>query len=178
MDLSRKIEGLLFYKGEPATYTSLSKTLGADRGEIINACTNLQEELKERGIVLVVSEDEVALQTHPDLQKTIETIAKEEFEGPLTKNALETLSIILYHGPLSKPQIDYIRGVNSNFILRNLSVRGLVDKKKDPNDSRTHRYSASLDMLSHLGMKRVEDLPEYVQYREKITRALEENNED
>ena len=68
------------------------------------------------------------LGTAPQMSATVETLTKEELMKDLGKAGLETISIILYKGPISRAEIDYIRGVQSNFILRNLLVRGLIEK--------------------------------------------------
>ncbi len=172
MTVEQKIESLLFAKGEPMKVNTLAKIINVSKKEIESACDNLSDEMRERGIVLIQNLDEVALATNPNLGSFISDIIKEELQGPLSKNSLETLSIILYHGPLSKPQIDCIRGVNSNFILRNLAIRGLIERKKDPKDSRTHVYNVSLDLISFLGITKPEELPGYTEYKNHIERAL------
>ena len=113
------------------------------------------------------------LGTAPELSPTIEKMTKEELMGDLGKATLETLSIILYQGPIVKSRIDYIRGVNSSFILRNLLIRGLIERREHPEDKRTFLYSPTFDLLTHLGISRVEDLPEYGTARDEI-RAFEE----
>ena len=71
------------------------------------------------------------------------------------KAGLETLAIVLYNGPVSRREIDYIRGVNSSFILRNLCVRGLVEREADSKDQKIFKYRSSLNLLAHLGIKRL-----------------------
>lgn len=178
MDIPHTIEGLLFFKGEPLTYKYLAKTLNKGEEEIKNACEELKTALQGRGIVLVVRDTEVSLGTHPDLAPLIERLAKEEVTGPLTKAALETLSIVLYRAPITKSDIDYIRGVNSGFILRNLLIRGLVEKVPNPNDARTFLYKPTNDLFAHLGIQEQKELPEYEAYNAKMKESLEiENNE-
>jgi len=92
------------------------------------ALKNLETSLSDRGIVLVTKEDEVTLGTAKDTSELIEKLTKDELVRDLGKAGLETLSIIIYQGPISRAEIDYIRGVQSNFILRNLMIRGLVEK--------------------------------------------------
>ena len=104
----------------------------------------------------------------------IEELCKEELSRDLGKAGLETLSIVLYRGPITRSGIDYIRGVNSTFILRNLLIRGLVEKIPNPNDQRSFLYRATFDLLSHLGIPRVEDLPEYGNTNESIEKFIEE----
>ena len=72
----------------------------------------------------------------------------------------KTLSIILYKNGVKRSEIDYIRGVNSSFILRALSIRGLVDKVVDPDDNRRFIYKPSFDLLSFMGVTSIKELPE------------------
>jgi segregation and condensation protein B len=95
-------------------------------------------------------------------------LTKEELTRDLGKAGLETLSIILYQGPISRANIDYIRGVNSQFIVRNLLIRGLIDRVENPKDARSYIYKTTIDLLSHLGISKIEELPEYEQVRKDI----------
>jgi len=174
MNLEQQVEAILFWKGEPVTLKELAKLLGAKEDEVRGAVHNLQAHLLNRGIILMktgkeeTKDEEVMLGTSPEASALIEKITKEELQKDLGKASLETLSIILYKGPVKRSDIDYIRGVNSTFILRNLLVRGLVDKKPSPTDSRTSVYSASFQLLSHLGVAEVKDLPNFELVQEEL----------
>ncbi len=167
MNLEQHIEALLFWKGEPLTIKELSKLLGKEQEEIRGAVHNLQAHLLNRGIILMKTgsveskDEEVMLGTSPEASELIEKITKDELQKDLGKAALETLSVILYKGPVKRSEIDYIRGVNSTFILRNLLIRGLIEKKPAPNDQRASVYSASFELLSHLGVAEIKDLPNF-----------------
>jgi segregation and condensation protein B len=159
--LSVRIEAVLFWKGEPITIEELSALLGAHLPDIESALGELDALFKSRGIAIVRSHNTVMLGTSPDTASLIETLRKEELSRDLGKAGLETLSIILYKGPLSRKEIDYIRGVNSTFIIRNLMIRGLVVRIEEGKDGRSFRYQPSIELLSYLGVQRVEDLPEF-----------------
>lgn len=164
------IEAFLFWKGEPVTVRELAKSLKFDIQIVDAALEHLgsQEVCQDKGIVVVRFGDKVTLGTHPEVSTTIEELTKEELSRDLGKSALETLAIILYQGPVKRSQIDYVRGVNSQFILRNLLVRGLIDRTVDPSDERSFVYSPSLELLSHLGVGHVRELPEF----EKVLESL------
>jgi segregation and condensation protein B len=108
------------------------------------------------------------LGTSKELSPLIEKLTKDELTRDLGKAGLETLSIVLYQGPLARADIDYIRGVNSQFILRALLIRGLVERIDNPKDARSYLYKPTLDLLSHLGVSKIADLPEYEQVRKDI----------
>lgn len=174
MQLEQQVEAILFWKGEPLSIKELSKLLGEKEDAIRSAVTNLQAHLLNRGIILMktgkaeAKDEEVMLGTSPEASKLIEKITKDELNKDLGKAALETLSIILYKGPVKRSEIDYIRGVNSTFILRNLLIRGLILKKPAPDDARASVYSASFDLLSHLGIAEIKDLPNFDLVQEEL----------
>lgn len=161
------IESLLFWKNESVAIKWLSKALEKSEEEINEALLKLEENIRGRGVVLQRNGDEVALKTAPEASALIEKFSKEELTKELTPSALETLSIILYRGPIAKKEIDYIRGVNSGFILRNLLIRGLIEKIESK-EGRGVSYKATLDLLSLLGISKLEDLEEYDTVKKEI----------
>ena len=160
-NLENKIEAILFWKGEPVSRKKLSEVLKCNSEEINQALVSLKTSLENRGIALIEKDDEVMFGTASEFSSLIEDLQKEELNRDLSKASLETLSIVLYKNGASRSEIDYIRGVNSSFTLRALSVRGLVEKIPDPKDSRRFLYRPSFELLSFMGVKSVEELPEY-----------------
>lgn len=182
MELDSKIEGLLFVMSEPLEIKKISHYLGATETSVKEAVLKLKERLNGRGIVLLEENNTLSLGTAPELSQIIEDIKKEELNKELTKASLETLAIILYKDGATRSDIDYIRGVNSSFILRNLSVRGLIDREIDPNDSRRFVYKVTLDALRYLGVTGVSEMPEFSNYKQMLDIELSgasttENNE-
>lgn len=159
MELSSLLESILFYRAEPMTVSELAKLVKRPLHDVTEALETLPTKLEGRGIVLVASGDTVTLATHPDAHELIEVMRREELSGPLTKQALETLSVIAYRPDASKPDIDYIRGVNSQYTIRNLLSRGLIERVADEQDKRTSRYRLTTDCLQHLGISSVSQLP-------------------
>lgn len=168
MNLSTKLEAILFWKAEPISFKKLSQLLEVSEAEIMTALVELEKALQGRGISLVQTDTEVMLGTAKEISLLIEQLTKEELSRDLGKAGLETLAIILYQGPISRADIDYIRGVNSQFILRNLLIRGLVERIDNPTDARSFLYKTTLDLLAHLGISKIEDLPEYEKVRTDI----------
>lgn len=181
MNLEQKIEAILFFKGEPISRKKLSEILKVGQIEINENIEKLKENLKERGIALIENQNEITLGTAPELSKLIEDLQKEELNKELSKASLETLSIALYKNGATRAEIDYIRGVNSSFTLRALSVRGLIEKTTDPKDNRRYIYKPSFELLSFMGVKSIEELPEYQEVNNNIEIAaknLEEENKE
>ncbi len=177
--LESKIEGLLFYKGEEVSVKSLSLLLSVPENEIEEGLKSLEKSLDGRGLVLVRKDDKVVLGITGELSSIIESIRKDEITKELSKASLETLSIVLYKNGVSRSEIDYIRGVNSSFILRNLLVRGLVEKVIDSNDNRRILYRPTFDTLAYMGVTSIKDLPNYEQVVSSLTGVInqKENNE-
>ncbi len=178
MNLDVLIESILFFKGEPVTITELSRILEVSSEEIKKAISILSEKLLNRGISLIQHAESVMLATHKDAGVLLEKIAKEELSKDLSKPALETLAIVIYKGPIKRSVIDSIRGVNSQFILRNLMTRGLVEKLADPDDQRSFIYRATTDLLQHLGITEISHMPEYAQIINNIESYASEKQND
>ncbi len=158
MDLSQKLEGVLFYKGVPLKKTALAKLFECESEEIQNATMVLKARLEYSGIKLIETESELELVAHPELDTLLEGVRKEELKRDIGKAGAETLAIVLYRGPISRADIDRIRGVNSSFILRNLLVRGLVERTQDKNNS---LFSVTPALLAHMGIAHKSELPNY-----------------
>jgi segregation and condensation protein B len=178
MNLDSKIEGLLFYKGEDMTIKKIADVLGVSIDEVTESIKVLSNKLADRGIVLVQKDDSVVLGINGELSPVIESIRKDEISKELSKSALETLSIVLYKNNISRTEIDYIRGVNSSFILRNLVVRGLVEKVLDANDTRRTLYRPTINLLSYMGVTSIDQIPNYQDITSRINQALNQNKEN
>jgi len=176
IELEAKIEGLLFYKNEDISISKLAELLNVNEDNIKQALEKLEQSLKSRGIVLITKDDSVMLGINNELSSLIESIRKDEISKELSKASLETLSIVLYKNGISRSEIDYIRGVNSSFILRNLLVRGLVEKISDTNDSRRIIYRPTFDTLSYMGVTSVDQLPNYTDIRDQLQSAIIQND--
>jgi segregation and condensation protein B len=176
-NLEQKIEAILLFKNEPVELDVLAKILDVEVGEVRLAVDNLQTHYKDRGVVLVSTGEEVSFGTNPSLSELIETIQKEELSRDIGRAGLETLAIVLYKGPVSRREIDYIRGVNSGFILRNLLIRGLVERTELKGE-RSYSYKPTLELLEHLGVQRKEDLPEFATAFQKLEEFVSQAGEN
>ncbi|MBU3925682.1 SMC-Scp complex subunit ScpB [Patescibacteria group bacterium] len=175
-NIDSHIEALLFLKGEPMTIKELAKILAVKESDVKIATGELDKKLVDRGIVLVQKEDSYMLATSSKSSEFAKILVKEEFNPELTKASLEVISIVAYRGPISRAEIDYIRGVNSTFILRNLLVRGLIERIPNPRDSRSFIYKLSFQLLEYLGIKKINDLPEFGEFNKKIEDFIKEND--
>lgn len=167
-----QLESILFLKGEPVKINWLAKTLDKKGEEINAALEELSKRLENRGVRLIRNGDNVVLASAPESANILKEIVQSEFDSELSKASLETLSIIIYKSAASRAEIDYIRGVNSSFILRNLLVRGLVEREVKRDENRGYVYKPSLGLLEHLGVKSLEELPEFTSLSAKLKEFL------
>ncbi len=177
MNLDAKIEALLFYKGEPLSVSTLAKMLKEKEADIDMAIITLEEKLVGRGITLIRKEDEITLSTSNEMSETIDALRKEELNKDLSKASLETLAIVIYKNGATRSEIDYIRGVNSSFILRNLLIRGLVEKSTDPSDQRRLIYKPTFELLSFMGVSKIENIPEWNELHSTLSNEIAKSTE-
>jgi len=178
MNLDQKIEALLFFKAEPVSTKEIAKLLKIKEGDVKESLQVLEDKLEGRGLSLVHKDNKVMLGTNKELGPLLEELRKEELNKELSKASLETLSVILYKDGVTRSDIDYIRGVNSSFILRSLLIRGLVERNTHPTDSRKYVYKPAFELLSLLGLSKIEELPDYVSVREGLSESFEGTEEN
>lgn len=163
MDKKYILESLLFISGHPLSYKKIAEIADIPEADVENLLKELAEDYEKnnRGLQLVFLGDKAQLVAAAESREMIEKLVKSEFEEDLSQAALETLAIIAYRGPVSRATIENLRGVNCSFILQSLAIRGLVDKKNNPEDGRAHIYNVTFDFLKHLGLNKLENLPNY-----------------
>jgi len=178
-ELVMKLESVLFWKAEPTKISELIKILNVKESSLLEVIHKLELILENHGISIIKTEKEISLVTSPRTSELIQKLQKEDLTKNLSKATLETLNIILYRGPVKRVEIDYIRGVNSQFTIRTLLIRGLIQRKQGENDERAYVYNPTIETLAFLGIKNVKDLPEYESVNQDIDAFLsEEDNKD
>ncbi len=166
---AQKLHTLLFIENDPQSAVSLAESIGINEVDFAETIAELQNHLTGSGLVLVMAADTYMLGTDPQLSEFIASEQKHADQKELSKAALETLAIILYKKHASRPDIDFIRGVQSSFILRTLTMRGLIEKKTNPADNRSFIYEPTSQLLLYMGIENVDNLPD----RESIEAKLQ-----
>lgn len=178
--LKSQIESLLFIATKPLSIKRLRELTGADKDEIKKELANLKTEYNQpgKGVCLQKMGFHYQLATSPDSSKVVSEFIKEEITGELTPASLETLTVIAYRGPITKTELEMIRGVNCSVILRNLMIRGLVDEINDKKDL-VQKYRITFDFLRHLGLNEAKELPDYekLNSNESLNQLLEGEKE-
>lgn len=167
MLLKNQIESLLFISHKPLSLKDLAKMTASDNKDVMSALADLEQDYQARsgGLQMLKIDDKYQLTTSGDSSEVIKKFIKSEISGELTKPSLETLTIIAYRGPISKAELEIIRGVNCSIILRNLLMRGLIEATEDAKKM-TIVYNITFEFLKYLGLNKPSDLPDF----EKLNR--------
>ncbi len=171
------LEALLFVSGEPVEIARLTGVLDVEREAVEEALESLRAGYARgegRGLALVFHEGAVELVTKSEYGALIEDWQQSAAKESLSKVALEVLAVVAYRAPVTRAEIEAIRGVNCQFTLRNLLLRGLIERQ-DEGGVRGYSYTVTIDFLKHLGLERVGDLPEYAALSEdeRLTMAID-----
>lgn len=155
------IESLLFISGEPIKVEKLAKIAGATLKQTAEAARELISQYQEKGLKILEKDGSFQMVSLPENKVYLDHLIKSDFQEDLSRAALETLAIVAYRGPVSRAQMEEIRGINSSFILRRLLIRGLIEKIDNPQDARSYLYRVAFDFLKRLSLEKVKDLPQY-----------------
>ncbi|MEA2007239.1 MAG: SMC-Scp complex subunit ScpB [Patescibacteria group bacterium] len=158
-----KVEAILFVAGDPVGVPKLAKFLKLSVFDLNNIIEELEEfyEQQYSGLQVIYKKNTIQLVSRSEYGELVAKFLKKSFNEPLSKASLEVLSVIAYRGPVTRAQIEHIRGVNCSFTIRNLAIRGLVDRSDNSADSRSYLYEASCDFIKSIGLKSLKDLPDY-----------------
>ena len=171
-----KLEALLFIHGEPLTVKKIATLLQLEDEQVRTLVADLKERLNgpDRGLALLTDQDKIQLVTKSQFHDIVKDFIKESLSEELTPASLETLALISYFGPIARTQLEYLRGVNSTFTLRNLQVRGLIERIPDPARVNSYLYQPSFDLLRHLGVENQEGLPEFGQFKQRFEQSQQQ----
>ncbi|MEK7618235.1 MAG: SMC-Scp complex subunit ScpB [Patescibacteria group bacterium] len=162
------IESLLFVSSKPLKIKDLCKLLEKTPEEVKPALEELIADKKNAGVVVLDNNGEYQLATNSANSTIVKNFLNAELREKLTDATVEVLGIIAYRQPISKAEIEAIRGVNSQYSLRHLLIRGIIEKTPNPSDARSFLYQTTTEFLQHLGLTSMKDLPEFEKLVEQI----------
>jgi len=181
MSLKTKIESILFVASKPLALKKIAKAVESSEEKVKEAIGELVDKYnqEESGVLIYQNNDEFQMVSNPDNRDAAEQFLKAEVSGELTRPQLETLTVISYCGPITKPELEQIRGVNCSLIIRNLLLRGLI-KENDDSTNLLPTYEVTMDYLRHLGLERLSDFPDYevLHNHEYVMKYLGQNNQE
>ncbi|MBI5212489.1 MAG: SMC-Scp complex subunit ScpB [Nitrospirae bacterium] len=156
------LEAVLFVAGEPVTLSALVKATEISEHEIKRLMAELISEYKERnsGVIIAEIADGYQMVTNPDFSLFVKKFKNINQTNKLSPPALETLAIVAYKQPITKLEIDQLRGVNSDGAVKSLLDKRLIKiigKKETP--GRPFLYGTTKEFLQYFGLKNLSDLP-------------------
>lgn len=159
-----KIEGLLFVVGDDGlSVKQLIHILDEDEAEIRKALTTLSEqyvEQEERGIQLKELAGTYQFISKPELAETIQRLVENPTSQSLTQASLEVLAIVAYKQPITRVEIEDLRGVKSERPLQTLTSRGLVQEVgRAEGTGRAILYGTTKEFLNYFGLNHISELP-------------------
>ena len=162
-DVEGCLEAILFVSAAPVAVTQLAEVLGKDLGDVEQGLQNLQASYaRGHGLSLQWHHNRVQLTTAPHMAGLVEKFLGLEATSRLSRAALETLAIISYRQPITRPGVDAIRGVSSDGVLKSLLSKGLVEEVgRAEGPGRPILYGTTSEFLQHFGLVSLKDLPPY-----------------
>ncbi len=160
------IEGILFAMGGSVEVSRIAKALEIDENQVVEAVNNLKDSYAQQNRGITITEIDGAYQmcTSPDIYEYLIRIAKQPRKYVLTDVLLETLSIVAYKQPITKSEIEKIRGVSSDFAVNKLVEFGLVaELGRLDAPGRPMLFGTTEEFLRSFGVSSIEDLPELSQ---------------
>jgi segregation and condensation protein B len=160
------LEAVLFAAARPLSLKKLAEIVQLDADDVQSDLEHLRERLdaSESGVMLQNNGSDYELVTRPEASDAVAKVVTAELQGELSRPSLEALSILAYCGPMTRPELEQIRGVQSAMILRNLMLRGLVEQKEELRFGQPV-FAVTFDFLNHLGIENVTSLPHYEDMR-------------
>ncbi len=175
MNKQAQLEAILFSEGGEMPVKAVRDALGLQQDELAMLVSAYNEQ--GRGMVLVIDDKKILMRVSQEHAPLVETLRKEESNQALSKASLEVLSLVLYSegSSLSASEIEHIRGVNSGYTLRQLTIRGLLSKVRS---GMSYQYAPTAELLSFLGVTHAGALPGMaeVQQQLKIFKESQNNN--
>jgi len=169
LPLKTLVESLLFVAEGPVAIAALAKALEVDAEKIEAALAELKQEYTSRGMRVQRLRDKVQLVTAPDAAPAIEKFLDIDGSGHLSAAALETLAIIAYRQPVTRPAIEAVRGVNCDGVIQTLLSRGLIQEMgRQETAGRPILYATTFEFLQNFGLRDTDDLPPLEQAADNI----------
>ena len=159
-DIPIALEALLFVTAEPVTPYQLAAVLEVSTSAVELGLEQLNQDLHSRGIRLQRHGGRVQLTSAPELSEIIEKFIGLEVTSRLSRAALETLAIVAYQQPVTRPQLEAVRGVSSDGVMKSLLGKGLVQEVgRTEGPGRPILYGTAADFLQHFGLNSLTELP-------------------
>ncbi|WP_116025044.1 SMC-Scp complex subunit ScpB [Thermomonospora umbrina] len=164
--LRASIEAILLVVDEPVAEVTLAQILERPRREVADALRALAAEYtaQGRGFDLREIAGGWRFYTRESCAPVVERFVTDGQQARLTSAALETLAVVAYRQPVSRARVSAIRGVNSDGVIRTLTLRGLIEEAGQDPESQAHLYRTTGYFLERLGLRDLDELPDLAPY--------------
>jgi len=160
LDIPAALEALLFVSAEPVAPLQLAIVLDLSVSEVEQGLQQLDDELRGRGLRLQRHSGRAQLTTAPEMAEIVERFLGLEATGRLSRAALETLAIVAYQQPVTRPYLEGVRGVSSDGVMKSLLSKGLIQEiGRTEGPGRPILYGTAPDFLQHFGLNSLTELP-------------------
>lgn len=172
-DAATQLEALLFSEGGALSRRKLAQLMQCSDAELSQAIAELGRRREKSGMCVIATAQDVALAVSQEAAPIVQAAFERELGKEIGDAGLEVLSIVLYRGPSTRAEIDYIRGVNTSWTIRTLAARGLLERVPNPKDAREYLYQPTVELLAHIGVTKAQELPDYAKISSELA-AFEE----
>lgn len=178
-NLKSQVESILLVAEKPVSAKEAAACLGASKKEVQKVLDDLHKEYEGKGIIVAKNKEEYSIATNPENGEVVTRFLNEELRHDLSEASVETLSIITYKQPVTRIEIEEIRGVAADQILRNLLMRGLIAEvgRKDA-PGRPILYGTTMEFMNFFGFKNEGEIPTFEEPRLSGTESGLPNNID
>jgi segregation and condensation protein B len=160
--LQAAVEAILFVAGESITSSQIASAVDQPVSMVNAALSALGEKYQTSGLALQFNRGKVQLTSSPQHAEVVERFLGLDPSAKLSRAAIEALTIISYRQPVTRPQVDSIRGVNSDGVIRTLLNKGLVEEVgRAETAGRPVLYATTLEFLQHFGLTSIDELPPF-----------------
>ena len=160
LSLQAQVESLLFVATEPMLLERLADVLEVELEEVEQALILLSDEYADRGMRIQRKGRRIQMVSAPEAADIVRRLLGLELTGKLSPAALETLAIVAYRQPVTRAEIEAVRGVNSDSVLRTLVNRGLIEELGRLDQAgRPVIFGTTFDFLQQFGINSLDQLP-------------------
>ena len=172
-EIPQILEAILFVAGEPVAVADLAQALEVSEMEIMHAVEELQRECERRGVTIHRYGDHLRMETRPEYAAYVERLLQPVQRQTLSQTAMETLAVIAYRQPVTKGEVEQVRGVKCDYSVQSLLHKGLIrEAGRKEALGRPILYATTDRFLEHFGISDIRELPPLPDAQEKVDEPL------
>lgn len=172
-EIPQILEAILFVAGEPVAVPDLARALEVGEMEIMHAVEALERECERRGVTVRRYGDHLRMETRPEYAPYVERLLQPVQRQTLSQTAMETLAVIAYRQPVTKGEVEQVRGVKCDYSVQSLLHKGLIKEAgRKEALGRPILYATTDRFLEHFGISDIRELPPLPDVQEKVDEPL------